>query len=295
MSSERAAYLYAGAAVLMWSTVATAFKLTLAELPIPSLVLIASATSALVLFVAVVIRGELPALALTLRTAWGATLLRAALNPALYYPILLGAYARLPAQVAQPINYTWAIVLTVLSAVVLRQKITRHDYIAAVACYLGVLLIATAGDVSGASFADGIGLALVLVSTVIWATFWLLDMRDERPALIGMCLNFAVALPLLGAWCAFVPGAFAWSWQGAVGAVYIGLFEMSLAFLAWSAALRLSPNSSWVSNMIFLSPFISLQLIAVVLGESIHATTWSGLGFIVAGLSWQQWHKRFAR
>ena len=292
MSSERLAYVYAGIAVLMWSTVATAFKLTLAELPIATLVLIACATSALALLGFVLVKGEFGLLVDTWRAAPRATLLRGSLNPALYYPVLLAAYDRLPAQLAQPINYTWAIVLTILAAVVLGQRITRHDYAAAATCYLGVLLIATQGDLTGASFADGLGIALALASTLVWATFWLLDMRDQRPARVGMCLNFLVAVPPLALWCALVPGAFAWSWVGVGGAVYIGLFEMSLAFLAWSAALRLSPNSSWVSNLIFLSPFISLQLIALVLGESIHATTWAGLGCIIVGLVWQQWCKQ---
>lgn len=291
MRNEHRAYLMAAAAVLMWSTVATAFKLTLAELPIATLVLIATTTSALVLLVAVTIRGELALLRPTLRGHWRGTLLRGALNPALYYPVLLGAYDRLPAQLAQPINYTWAIVLTVLAAIVLRQRITRHDYAAGIACYAGVIVIATQGQLDGGAFADVAGIGLALVSTLIWAVYWLLDMRDERPPTVGMCLNFLVAIPPLAVWCALVPGAFGMTPAGVAGAVYIGFFEMGLAFLAWSAALRLAPNSSWVANLIFLSPFISLQLIALVLGEMIHATTWGGLCLIVAGLLWQQWHK----
>jgi drug/metabolite transporter (DMT)-like permease len=107
-----------------------------------------------------------------------------------------------------------------------------------------------------------------------------------------MCLNFWVVLPPLTLWCALVPGAFLLTPAGVVGAVYIGLFEMGLAFLAWSTALRLAPNSSLVANLIFLSPFVSLQLIAFILEESIHVTTWAGLGLIIAGLLWQQCHKQ---
>ena len=291
MSDEHRAYLMAAAAVLMWSTVATAFKLTLAELPIATLVLVATMTSALVLTGAVAIRGELALLRPTLRDHWRGTLVRGALNPAIYYPVLLAAYDRLPAQLAQPINYTWAIVLTILSAVVLGQRITRHDYAAAFVCYAGVLIIATGGS-ADRIFADTVGLAFALISTVIWAVYWLLDMRDARTPTVGMCLNFIVAIPFLALWCALVPGAFGFSLAGLGGAIYIGLFEMGLAFLAWSAALRLAPNSSWVANLIFLSPFVSLQLIALVLGETIHATTWAGLCLIVAGLLWQQWHKK---
>ncbi|MDA0339564.1 MAG: EamA family transporter, partial [Proteobacteria bacterium] len=66
------------------------------------------------------------------------------------------------------------------------------------------------------------------------------------------------------------------------------LFEMGLAFLFWSQALRLAENTSRVSNLIFLSPFISLIFIHEILGEPIHVTTYAGLGVIVTGLCLQR-------
>ncbi|MDA1302428.1 MAG: EamA family transporter, partial [Proteobacteria bacterium] len=84
------------------------------------------------------------------------------------------------------------------------------------------------------------------------------------------------------------------SGSGLAGAVYIGLIEMSLAFLAWSHALRRSVNTSRVNNLIFLSPFISLILINQVLGEAIYPTTFLGLGLIVGGLGYQQYRARAA-
>ena len=53
-----------------------------------------------------------------LRRYSGAALVRAAalgfLNPFLYYVVLFKAYDLLPAQEAQPLNYTWAITLAIL-------------------------------------------------------------------------------------------------------------------------------------------------------------------------------------
>ena len=65
--------------------------------------------------------------------------------------------------------------------------------------------------------------------------------------------------------------------------------EMAVAFLFWSSALRLSRNTSRVSNLIFLSPFVSLMIINRVLGEEIYPTTLYGLVMIVAALLLQQW------
>ena len=75
---------------------------------------------------------------------------------------------------------------------------------------------------------------------------------------------------------------------GLGAAVYIGIFEMGLAFLCWSQALRLAENTSRVSNLIFLAPFLSLLLIHYVLGEPIYTSTFIGLGVIVGGLLLQK-------
>jgi drug/metabolite transporter (DMT)-like permease len=40
---------------------------------------------------------------------------------------------------------------------------------------------------------------------------------------------------------------------------------------------------------VFISPFISLVLIHLILGESIHSTTYIGLLLIVGGLLYQQY------
>lgn len=67
-----------------------------------------------------------------------------------------------------------------------------------------------------------------------------------------------------------------------------GLFEMGITFVLWLSALKLTQNTARISNLIFASPFISLILLATVIGESIHPTTLIGLVLIIAGLVIQQ-------
>ena len=78
------------------------------------------------------------------------------------------------------------------------------------------------------------------------------------------------------------------STYGFAGAAYIGLFEMSLAFLAWGTALKLTDRTARISNLIFLSPLASLVMIHFVLGEDIQTTTAIGLILIVSALIYQQ-------
>ncbi|MEM7363619.1 MAG: DMT family transporter, partial [Pseudomonadota bacterium] len=288
ISSEiKRAYLYAAFAVAAWSTVATAFKLTLATIDIYQTLFYANLVSCLVLLFVLAIRQRLSTLADELVRYWQRSILTALMNPCLYYVILFSAYERLPAQIAQPINYSWSIVLVFLSAIVLGQKVTGRDWLAALICYLGVFIIATHGRIDQFVGADWLGIGLALASTVIWAGYWTASMRDRRATDSALAACFLLALPMTGALC-FTLSNLTISITGFIGAAYIGLFEMSLAFLAWGTALRLTDRTARISNLIFLSPFVSLLLIHLILGETIHVTTGIGLVLIVVALYFQQ-------
>ena len=76
--------------------------------------------------------------------------------------------------------------------------------------------------------------------------------------------------------------------EAILGAVYIGIFEMSITFVIWLKALQYSSNTAKVSNLIYLSPFIALFFIRYTVGEKIHIATIIGLVFIIAGIVLQQ-------
>ncbi len=287
MTKQTRAYLFAISTILAWSTVATAFKLTLRYLDTFQLLFYACLTSALALITVTTFRGQVTDLIDAFRKHWKLTVIAGLLNPCLYYLFLFEAYDRLPAQVAQPINYTWAIALAFMSVVFLKQKILVADIVAAFICYTGVVVIATQGDFTGLLSSDLIGVSLALFSTILWASYWILNVKDPREPLIGMCLNFLVALPVATGFC-LAYSSFSIPLAGLAGALYVGLFEMSLAFLCWSIALRLSSNTTRISNLIFLSPFLSLVFINQILGEEIFSTTYIGLVFIICGLLYQQ-------
>ena len=73
-------------------------------------------------------------------------------------------------------------------------------------------------------------------------------------------------------------------WQAIGGGIYIGTFEMGLAFLLWMNALRLSTNTAQLSNLVYLSPPLSLLLLAVIVGEPVMISTIIGLVLIVGGV-----------
>ncbi|TDM55940.1 DMT family transporter [Aliivibrio fischeri] len=287
--NERRALGFGVAAVLLWSTVATAFKITLEHFTPTQMLTIASAVSILALAGVAAYQKTLSQLIDTFLANPLYYILLGAINPLAYYLVLFKSYDLLPASQAQPLNYSWAITLTLMAAVFLGQKIRKQDWIACVLGYLGVIVIATKGDVLALEFDSPLGVGLALFSTLLWAGYWILNTKNKADPILGLLLGFLVALPVAiglsiyeGAPWAQIP------MSGWAAVSYVGLFEMGVTFVLWLSALRLTQNTARISNLIFASPFISLLLLANIIGEEIHPSTLIGLIMIVSGLLIQQ-------
>jgi len=292
MTDQKQAYLYGLLAVLLWSTVATAFKLALQYLDPIQLLLYASFTSTLVLGFVVVVQGKVKDVFLCSNREYVLSLVLGLLNPCFYYLVLFKAYDLLPAQEAQPLNYTWAITLALLSIPLLKQKISRWDILGGLVAYAGVFVISTHGDVLSFTFSDPWGVALALFSTILWALYWIFNMQDTRDPVVGLFLGFAFALPFVFVICWMFSDVWVANVRGIYGAVYVGVIEMGVTFVLWLSALKKADNTAQVGNLIFLSPFLSLVFIHFLLGEHVLPSTFVGLMLIVVGLLVQQFKNR---
>ncbi len=288
MEQQKQAYVYALIVVLLWATVASAFKISLRYLSFFQLVLFASIVSTIVLLSILIFQKKLALLVHYSPRQYLASALLGLLNPFLYYIVLFKAYSLLPAQQAQPLNQTWAIVLPLLSILILKQRIAPKSIIALLISFIGVVVISTHGRILNLSFTSTPGVLLALGSAFIWALFWLENVRDRRDDIAKLFLNFlSGSLFLILANVLFVRVALP-SGPGLVGATYVGLIEMGVAFVLWLKALRLSKTTAQVSNLVYLVPFLSLIVINFAVGEDIHLSTLVGLVFIVAGILIQQ-------
>jgi drug/metabolite transporter (DMT)-like permease len=294
-SKQKQAILYALGAVLAWSTVSTAFKLSLRHMTPLGLLLGSALSATLFLFVLNLIRSKAFSwnrLAVNLAKSTPA----GALNPFVYYLMLFVAYDRLRAQEAQVLNYTWAIVLSLLSVLILKQRFRLKDLAALCLSFFGVVLISTQGQLLQLKFDDPLGSALAVSTSFVWGAYWILNMKDPRPAREKLLYNFAIGTLLTAAYALLsskLNPAGLLTPNGKpllaiLGAIYIGIFEMGFTFILWQKALDASENTASVSNLIFITPFISLLFIALVLKEPVHPATLAGLVVIVGSNLWQR-------
>lgn len=285
-SPDRVAVHFGLGAVALWSTVATAFKVALSELSPLQLLTYAGFVSWL--FLSLVLLGSSQQRKSAGR-GWARAVPAGLANPLAYYLVLFAAYDRLPGQEAMALNYTWALSMSLLSVPALGHSLSRLDLAGTVLAYSGVWIIATRGAVFSAQFANPSGVGLALLSTLVWAGYWLANARDPRPPLVAQWQNFSVALPVLILLSAREGAPLTeLALGGLAAAVYVGLFEMGISFLLWQEATRRTSNTARIANLIFLSPPISLLLLRLVKGEELFWSTGVGLALILAGLAVQR-------
>ncbi len=292
MKNQRKAYLFALSAVLFWSTIGSAMKLSLRYIDFIQLLLLANLVAVIVLFSILVSQQKLQLLQKLRLRDWGNSAILGLLNPFLYYMVLLVAYNLLKAQEAGTLNYIWPIVLVLLSIPLLKQRISAWSLIAILISFTGLLIISTRGDILGLSFSSPLGVVLAVGSAFFWALYWILNMKDPRQDVSKLFLNFCFGFVYILA-VYLIRGEFLIpSWQGIAGSAYLGIFEMGLTFVLWLKALNYSSNTAKVSNLIYLSPFISLIIIRYTVGETILLSTVIGLCFIISGIILQQYLRK---
>ena len=291
LENQQKASIYAGLSVIFWATAASAFKIALEYLDFIQLLFVSTMTSLLVFAIILFVQGKIPLLKNQSIADIRISGILGLLNPFLYYLVLLKAYSLLPAQIAQPLNFTWPIVLVLLSIPLLKQKIPLRSILAIFISFAGVFLISSQGNPFSFEFANPFGVTLAVGSSIVWALFWIFNVRDKRDEVVKLFMNFLFAAVFITSVTALFSSFRITSWQGWLAGIYVGIFEMGITFIFWLKALKLSYSTSKIGNLIYLTPFFSLLIIHFIVGESIYLTTIFGLILIVAGIFYEKTRK----
>ncbi|MGB9824850.1 MAG: DMT family transporter [Candidatus Hydrothermia bacterium] len=280
--------------VLLWATQATAFKLTLRYTNPFGLLLMASITSFLCLLILYTIGSNKTIISIfkELRENLPSALL-GLLNPFLYYTVLFNAYNLLKAQEALILNYLWPIMLTILTAIFLKKPFTILKILALIISFSGAALVVTKGNFKTLNFTSVPGTVLAIISTLLWATYWLLNMKDKRPALQKLFYNFFFGTLYLLLLQSLLKLSEIKTYKAVIGGIYVGLFEMGITFFLWLKALEKVKDTARVNNVIYLAPFMSLLFINFILKEKLNPSSILGLLIITVGILIQELSTKF--
>ncbi len=285
--------------VLMWSTVSSIFKLALNSINAMQLIALALSIASLFLGSYIVYTGKWRILKKLSRADILNILLQGFLLFA-YYFFLFTGYENLPAQIAQPINSTWAFVLVFINAWLVKEMLTKVEFLGMFLAYTGTVIIGIGGARSE-SFMEQVsifGIISIVISTFFMAIYWIVNNKCKASHSISLWGGFAVSA-ILANIVLVVQSLMGYNlnWevlqnQTFFAVVYLALFEWGLPFTTWTLALKLTTSVTTMGTLSFFNPFLSLIWISIILDEPILITTIIGLVFIVTGMMTQQKFKR---
>lgn len=272
-------------AVIFWSTVATIFKIALKSVDYLNLLFFSSFFTLIFYSVIIFVTKRVENVLQITNKDIFLLLLMGFLNPFLYYLILFKSYSLLKAQEALSLNYTWAIILTLLISFVYKKRVRLLSYLSLLISFFGVLVILSKGKIITLQPSNSLGAFLAISSAFVWGCFWVMNTVSKIDAISRMFYNFLFGtffilfflllngnLKLL-----FEP-------EATLPILYISLFEMGITFLIWNKALVIAKKPALVNNLIYLSPLISIFFINIVLKEEIELSTFVGLILILTGI-----------
>ncbi len=292
MHNQSKAYILTLLVIIFWATAASAFKIALAYVTPYSLLFYSTFFSTISLLIILISQGKLGQLKKINRRAFIRGALLGFLNPFLYYVILFKAYAILPGQIAMSLNYGWPLVLTLLSVPILGQQLSKSQLLAVLVSFAGAVIIATRGEFTSFGGVSRLGVMLAGGSTLIWAAYWLFNAKDGLDPVVklftGFCFGFLFTTVFgLITGGIELPPPVAW-----LPLIYVSLFEMSITFALWLTALQLTTSAARIGNLIYITPFFSLLILHLVVGETIYPATFVGLALIVGSILFQGWMGR---
>jgi drug/metabolite transporter (DMT)-like permease len=289
MNDSKKAVIYGSIAVLSWSTVATMFKIALRSFSYFEVLLVASWTAFLIFGVVLTVQGKWKLVREFSRRDWRWFALAGLLNPVVYYLILFRSYELLPAQVAQPINYSWPVLLLIVLAIFASKPILKMKFIGMAISLFGVVLISFGpGTIKGINFSL-FGLFLAFISAFFWAIYWTMktmNTKTDNIVALFMIFLFGSVYLLAGA---LIVGVDLHSQQGWIASILAGTFEMAIPFIFFGAAIQKTNNPALINQLCYLSPFLSLFFIHIFLGEQIYLTTYLGLSMIIGGIMFNEY------
>lgn len=275
-------YFYAGVSIFCWSTVAATCKILLQELNNVQLLMMNSLIAGLFLLVLNIFSGNFKKYKDYKIKDYVKMILIGIPSTLFYYLFYYAGTDILPASQAFIINYLWPIMSVIFACIILKEKFTFKKFIAILISFAGVSVVVgvSMGELNSKMLIGAFCCALGAVSYGIFTA--LSKKTNYNKTMILMASYFATFVVTLV--INLVNGdMFVASIGQMSGFLWNGIFAVAVANLFWVKALE-TGNTAKVSNLAYITPFISLIWTFLILGEEIKVSSLIGLIIIIAGI-----------
>lgn len=282
-SKRFSAYFNLSLCILLWASIPVVTKKILVELDNLQMLFYSTILSTLVLGILVIFQKKVRDFKEYDRKQYGAMFMLGFLGNYLYYVFLYGALKRTTASEGFILAYTWPILVLILSFVILKEDVTLKKIVGILISFTGIIIITTKGSMLELNLTSLTGDVLALCGALVFALFSVLGKKYNFDKTISVFIYFFIAsifiVPTVLIFSEFVlPSTKVLPWI-----IYNGIFVNGISYIFWFKALE-HGETHIISNLLYLTPFISLIYISIFLNEKILLSSVIGLVVIVSGV-----------
>lgn len=276
------AYILAAISIFFWSTVATVTKLLMGSLSSMQVLCISTFFAGGFWLVFNIATGNIKKFKAYRAKDWLKTLCIGLPGTFFYYLLFYTGTDLMPASQAFIINYLWPIMSVIFACVILKEKLTVRKCIAIGMSFLGVTIVA-GSDLATMNGQALLGALCCAVAAASYGLFTALNTKSGYDKRLSMMVFYFESFLLTFSILAVQGQLPRPELVQILGMGYNGIFTMAIASTGWAIALE-SGKTAKISNLAYITPFLSLVWTAVFLHEEIRWTSLLGLIVIVAGI-----------
>ena len=284
-------YIYAGISILLWSTTATVTKLLLGSLNSMQILVVGSLFAFIFLLIVNLIKGNLKDLKKYKIRDYLQIAGIGIFGTFLYNLFLYLGINTLQASQAFIINYLWPIMTVLFACIILKEKMTAKKIIAILLSFVGVIIVTANGDILNVDKSSMIGAGYCILAAISYGLFSVLNKKKTYNKFLSMMLFYLVSFIISLSYILVSKSVFIIKTNQLIGLLWIGIFTSATAFTSWALALE-KGDTAKISNLAYITPFLSLIWTALILKESFNIYSILGLIVIVLGIFIQMKDKK---
>lgn len=197
-----------------------------------------------------------------------------------YYLCLYFGYANGIGLEVLVIQYCWPLIMIVLSAILLRERLSFISCAAVAAGFFGILMVLTKGSISELKLANLNVALIVLLGAFSFALFSVLSKKFKGEPYTITTLLFVGGL-ITSTFSLFIFSKFAWPTHDELIPVIInGAFINGISYIFWLKALE-KIKASTAATLVFLAPVLSSIWIVLFFQEPFYLSYAIGLSLVI--------------
>ena len=283
-SSRKKSLLFTLLCVVFWAFIPVVSKLGQVNLDNYQFLFWSNFFSSIVLFASVIVCGKLDKFLSYSKSQIAVSFFLGLLGTCIFYLLLYYGYANAKGLEVLVLQYTWPIIVTVLSVIILKEKVTLRTITAACIGFTGIVIAVSKGNISEVNLSNLYLDFLILVAAFTFGLFSVLSKKyNYEPVTVTAYFYISGTLFSFLAMCIF--SDFTLPQLSSLHLIILnGALINGFSYILWILALKYG-KASFVAPFVFLTPVLAAFLIVIFFNEPLLPVHFVSLIMvIVAGL-----------